>query len=185
MNTEYIWIHIIHSWIHTWIHIWFHTCIHIWICIWILSVLSLPFLVSPNSQYFCLISYISSWKFCEYMNSYKTGFGTLLGTPEFIFFHDFISEIINFGPFSWKISFWIRKSKKIVKNIAKNIVISWKFVDEFSIEFIGAARGSAVSDRAGPCCSCSRATCLMVSRSDWQSYSTNTCHLSLITLSPG
>ena len=55
---------------------------------------------------------------------------------------------------------------------------------EFFIEFIGAVRGRAVSDRARPFCHCcSRATCFTqaASWSIWQSYSANTCNLGLTT----
>ena len=46
----------------------------------------------------------------------------------------------------------------------------------------GAVRRRAVSDGARPFCRCcSRATCLTVSLSIWQSYIANTCHLCLIT----
>ena len=53
---------------------------------------------------------------------------------------------------------------------------------EFLIEFMALLRRHTVSDGTRPFCSCcSRATCLTVSLSIWQSYSANTCHLGLIT----
>ena len=49
---------------------------------------------------------------------------------------------------------------------------------EFLIEFMGAVRRRTISDGARPFFPfCSRATCLTVSRSIWQSYNANTCHL--------
>ena len=48
------------------------------------------------------------------------------------------------------------------------------------MEFIGAVRGSAVSDRASPSRCCCKAICPTISWSVWQSYSANTCHLGLI-----
>ena len=54
---------------------------------------------------------------------------------------------------------------------------------EFLIEFMALLRRHTVSDGTRPFCSCcSRATCLTVSLSIWQSYSA-TCHLGLITQS--
>ena len=57
---------------------------------------------------------------------------------------------------------------------------------ELLIEFMGAVCRCAVSDGAGPFCSCcSRDTCLTISLSIWQkaarSYSANTYHTGLIT----
>ena len=56
-----------------------------------------------------------------------------------------------------------------------------EYLYEFFIEFMGAVRRRAGSDggRAGRpfCRCCSRATCLTVSLSIWQSHSANSCHL--------
>ena len=40
---------------------------------------------------------------------------TLLGTPEFMVFHEFLEDITDFGPFSWKRSYWKSRLKNIVK----------------------------------------------------------------------
>ena len=47
----------------------------------------------------------------------------LLGTPEFVVFHEIMPEIMNFGLFSWERSNWKSCLKKIVRNIVQNIVI--------------------------------------------------------------
>ena len=87
--------------------------------------------------------------------------------------------------FSWKKSYsnlCLYRQYSIVKNVLKSIVISRKFWIEFSFEFIVVVGGRTVSDGASPSSSCcSRATCLTITFSVWQSYSANTCHLGLIT----
>ena len=107
---------------------------------------------------------------------------TLLGTPEFIIFHEIMQDIMDSGLLSWE-----RSYQKSYLNVVKNVVKWWKICMNSSgslnlIESIGAVRWPAVSDRARPFCHCcSRATCLTVGLSIWQSYSANTCHLGLIT----
>ena len=54
---------------------------------------------------------------------------TLLGTPEFILFHEFMPDITDFGLFSWERSYQkscLKNMKNIVKNIVKNVVKSLK-----------------------------------------------------------
>ena len=47
---------------------------------------------------------------------------TLLGTPEFIVFHEFMPDIMDFDLFSKKRSYQKSCLKNIVKNIVKKIV---------------------------------------------------------------
>ena len=46
----------------------------------------------------------------------------LLATPEFIVFHEFMPDIMNFCLFSWERSYQKSYLKNIVNNIMKNIV---------------------------------------------------------------
>ena len=59
----------------------------------------------------------------SYMNSvYELCARTLLGTPEFIVFHELMPDIMDFGLFSWERSYEKSCLKNIVMNIVKNIV---------------------------------------------------------------
>ena len=51
---------------------------------------------------------------------------TLLGTPEFIVFHEIMPDTMDFGLFSKERSYQKSCLKNIVNNIVKNIVKRWK-----------------------------------------------------------
>ena len=70
---------------------------------------------------------------------------TLLGTPEFKIFHEFMPDIMNFGHFSWKRSF----CKSYLKIIVKNIVNLWKFSANYC-EFLYTALRAAAPCLMGP-----------------------------------
>ena len=53
---------------------------------------------------------------------YKIFARTLLGTPEFIVFHEFMPDIMDFGLFSCERSYEKSCLKNIVKNVVKNMV---------------------------------------------------------------
>ena len=86
------------------------------------------------------------------------------GGPKFIVFYELMSDITDFGLFSWEKSYSNSCLKNIVTNIGKQYREKYsncmEVLKEFSIEFIGAVRGRAVFDRASPSCRfCSRAIC--------------------------
>ena len=113
---------------------------------------------------------------------------TLLGTPEFILLHEFISARYHgFWPlFMEEITLEIM-SEEYREKYREKYREMMEDLYEFLIEphgIHGTVRQHTVSDGARPFCRCwSRATCLTVSLSIWQSYSANTCHLGLITYS--
>ena len=96
------------------------------------------FLVHPNSYVFFMNSYMNSWFFMNsYMNSvYELCARTLLGTPEFIVFHEFMPDIMDFGLFSWERSYEKSCLTNIVKNIVKNMVKWWKISMNSSLNLI-------------------------------------------------
>ena len=102
--------------------------------------------------------------------------------PKILVFHEFMPDIMNLGLFFMQeIIFKFISEEYREKDRGKHSDVMEVLIF-FSIEFIGAVRGRAVSDRASPsCCCCSRAICPTISWSVWQSYSANTCHLGLIT----
>ena len=202
MNSHFlsihIWIHVlIRMWIRVWIHkICFHTWIRKWIniweyklCVWIhmQTLLGTPkficFLLRHdlimNAYEFIYEFMIFQWIHIWIDGMYSRANPSWL--PKFMDFHGFMQDIMDFGLISWEGSYSKSCLTNIVKNIMKNIVTSWNFKREFSIEFIGAVHGRAVSDRASPSCRCcSTAICPTICWSVFQSNSANTCHLVLI-----
>ena len=83
-------------------------------------------------------------------------------------FHHFMSDIMNFGPFSCKRSYSNSCLENMVKNIVKNTVIAWKF--HRIQQSPGAGRDCSAAAHPALTCSCSFiATCLTFSPSVWQS----------------
>ena len=119
-----------------------------------------------------------------FMNSYEYWYEffdrTLLGTPEFIIFHEIIPKIMNFSLFSWgdhiRNHFW-----RILWTISWKIHWCHKTLNRILLWIHGLCASHAVFDWASPFCSCcSKATCSTVSLPVQQSYSANTCHIGLI-----
>ena len=133
------------------------------------------FLSTLDHVFLCELMY----KFMKILWTYihiEMGFWTFSGTPEFMFFHRFMSEIADLT-FIYKRNhiFFIISEENHEKNgelfsdfikILMNSLLN-------SLLNSSALRAGAVSYGASPCYRCSRATCLMVSQSVWQKYSAN------------